>query len=74
MLLFNLAGTGQTLPTTATAGNLTFTAYSIALGDGSTSVVLISKDTTSGIRATVNLGATTTQASAIYLQARVPRR
>jgi hypothetical protein len=72
MLLFNLAGTGQTLPTTATAGNLTFTAYSIALGDGSTSVVLINKDTTSGIRATVNIGATAAHASAIYLQGPSP--
>jgi hypothetical protein len=72
MLLFSLAGSGQALPATATAGSLDFTAYAIELADGSTSVVLDNKDTTSGVRATVDVGTTVGSASAIYLQGPTP--
>jgi hypothetical protein len=68
MLLFTLAGPGQSVVTTATAGDLDFTAYAIERTDGSTSVVLDNKDTTSEVLATVNVGAPVASASAIYLQ------
>jgi hypothetical protein len=72
MLLFSLAGSGKSLATTAVAGDVPFTAYTIALPDGSTSVVLDNKDTTRGVRAVVNVGTPVTAASAIYLQGPSP--
>jgi hypothetical protein len=72
MLLFNLAGPGQALATTAAAGNIDFTAYAIARSDGATSVVLDNKDTTNAVRATVDVGTAVASASAIYLQGPTP--
>jgi len=72
MLLFSLAGNGQALATTASAGALSFTAYAIDRADGSTSVVLVNKDTTSGVTATVDVGSAVTRASAMYLQGPTP--
>jgi hypothetical protein len=67
MLLFYLAGQGSVLSTTVTNANPYFTAYALK-ASGWTSVVLDNKDTT-GVNATVNLGASVTSASAIYLEA-----
>jgi hypothetical protein len=72
MLLFTLAGSGQGLATTATAGAVDFTAYAIELADGSTSVVLDNKDSTNGVQATVDVGAAVGSSSAIYLQGPSP--
>jgi hypothetical protein len=72
MLMFSLAGTGQALATTATAGALSFTAYAIQRQDGSTSVILDNKDTTMGVRATVDIGAAVKSATALYLQGPSP--
>jgi hypothetical protein len=72
MVMFTLAGSGKVLTTTASAGGLDFTAYTVALADGSTSVVLDNKDTTSGVRATVNVGAPVGSANAIYLLGPTP--
>ena len=69
MLLFYLAGQGPVLATTVTSSNANFSAYSIDYkADGSTSVVLVNKNATTGVTATINLGSTVTSASAIYLQ------
>jgi hypothetical protein len=68
MLLFSLAGQGSMLSTTATTSNPNFTAYAIK-ANGFTSVVLDNKNATSGVNATVNLGAALSSASAIYLRA-----
>jgi hypothetical protein len=67
MLLFYLAGQGPVLATTVSTSNPNFTGYAIK-ANGWTSVVLDNKNTTSGVNATVNLGAAVTSASAIYLQ------
>ena len=72
MLLFSLAGTGDELATTAVAGNLTFNTYALARTDGALSVVLSNKDTSEGVKATVNVGRSVTSASAIYLQGPAP--
>jgi hypothetical protein len=72
MLLFNLAGTGTSLATTATAGSLVFTGYAIELSGGGTSVVLVNKDTTSAVQATVDVGTSVASASVIYLQGPTP--
>jgi len=69
MLLFTLAGTGDLLGTTASAGALNFTAYTVAPADGSRNVVLVNKDATSDVHAAVDLGAAVASASAFYLQA-----
>jgi hypothetical protein len=67
MLLFYLAGQGPMLSTTAATSNPYFTAYAIK-ADGWTSVVLDNKNATTGVDATVDLGAAVTSASAIYLE------
>jgi hypothetical protein len=68
MLLFYLAGQGHTLATMVNSTNPNFTAYAVDYAaDGSTSVVLDNKNATTGVAATVNLGAAVTSASAIYL-------
>jgi hypothetical protein len=69
LLLMSLAGNGNVLATTASAGSLNFSAHAIAQADGSTSVVLLNKDATQGISATVDVGRSVGSASAIYLQA-----
>jgi hypothetical protein len=66
MLLFYLAGQGSVLSTTVTSSNPDFSGYALK-ASGWTSVVLDNKNTT-GVNATVNLGAAVTSASAIYLQ------
>jgi hypothetical protein len=69
MLLFVLAGTGPMISTTATItpADAFLTAYAVK-ASGFTSVVLDNKDPANGINATVNLGASVSSASAIYLQ------
>jgi hypothetical protein len=67
MLLFTQAGQGSMLSTAVTTTNANFTAYAVK-ANGFTSVVLDNKSATSGVNATVNLGAAVTSASAIYLQ------
>jgi hypothetical protein len=67
MLLLNLAGLGPMVSTTVATTNPYFTAYAIK-ANGFTSVVLDNKDATSGVNATVNVGAPSSSASAIYLQ------
>jgi hypothetical protein len=69
MLLVSQAGTGSMLATKASAGNLNFTAYSVAPGDGSTNIILVNKDATSGVNATIDVGAAVATASAVFLQA-----
>ncbi len=68
MLLFTQAGTGSMVATTVTTSAQFFTAYAIK-ANGFTSVVLDNKNASSGVTATVDLGAPVTSASAIYLQA-----
>jgi hypothetical protein len=69
MLLVSQAGTGSMLATKASAGNLNFTAYAVAPADGSTNVVLVNKDATNGVNASIDVGAAVTSASAVFLQA-----
>ncbi|HVY39073.1 MAG TPA: hypothetical protein VHM31_14105, partial [Polyangia bacterium] len=67
MLLFDLAGTGPVVSTSVTSSNANFTAYAVK-GSGHTSVVLVNRNASNGVNATVNVGAAVTSASAIYLQ------
>ncbi len=74
MLLFTIAGPGNLMATTTTVaqadgGALSFSAYAVAPGDGSTNVVLVNKDATSAVEASVQLGANVGTASALYLEA-----
>jgi hypothetical protein len=67
MLMMTTAGPGDVLATTASAGNLNFTANAIGSGDGSINVVLDNKDAASGVVASVDVGVAVRSASAIYL-------
>jgi hypothetical protein len=66
MLLFAQAGAGSMVSTTVSGGQ-NFTAWAIK-ANGFTSVVLNNRNASSGVNATVNLGAAVSSASAIYLQ------
>jgi len=68
MLLMSLVGSGDVLETTATAGSLNFTGYTLARADGSRSVVLVNKDASTGVTASVDMGGPVASASAIYLR------
>jgi hypothetical protein len=67
MLLFTQAGTGSMVSTTVTTSAQYFTAWAIK-ANGFTSVVLNNRNASSGVNATVDLGAAVSSASAIYLQ------
>jgi hypothetical protein len=67
MLLFTQAGTGSMVSTTVTTSAQDFTAWAIK-ANGFTSVVLNNRNASTGVNATVNLGASVSSASAIYLQ------
>jgi hypothetical protein len=68
MLFVSQAGTGSLLGTTASFGTLNVTAYTISQADGSTNVVIVNKDETNGLNASVDVGAAVTSANATYLQ------
>ncbi|MDP9149841.1 MAG: hypothetical protein M3O36_07895 [Myxococcota bacterium] len=72
MLLFTMAGTGDVLATTVSAGAVNLAGYAIAQADGSTNVILNNKDTASAVTATVDLGGAVAGAGAIYLQGPTP--
>ncbi len=67
MLFVSRAGSGNMLATTARAGALNFTGYTVAQTDGSTNVILVNKDATTGVNASIDIGAAVAQADATYL-------
>jgi hypothetical protein len=69
MLAMAVAGQGDVLATTAAAGTLNFSAHALAAANDALMLVLVNKDATTGIEATVDVGAPATEAAAIYLQA-----
>lgn len=69
MLLVSQVGVGDMLPTRAMAGNLNFTAYTVSLADGSTNVVLVNKDATNGVNASVDTGVPASAATGTFLLA-----
>lgn len=68
LLLFTEAGAGSLVATTVTTAAQYFTGWAIK-ANGFTSVVLNNRNATSGVNATVDLGAAVSSASAIYLEA-----
>ena len=67
MLVISQVGSGNLLATTTSVSGANFHAYALALADGSTEIVLVNKDTATGVNATVDVGATVTSAAAAYL-------
>jgi hypothetical protein len=67
MLLFTQAGQGPMVSTTVSTSAQYFTAWAIK-ANGFTSVVLNNRNASSGVNATVNLGAAVSSASVIYLE------
>lgn len=69
VLLFALAGQGPVYKTTVSVqGGLNVSAYAVRSTDGSTNVVVVSKDATNGIHATIDLGTSVATAGVTYLQ------
>jgi hypothetical protein len=56
ILLFTLAGTGTLYNAKATVANVALSAYAVSAPDGSIAVVLVNKDRTKSVGATVDLG------------------
>jgi hypothetical protein len=69
MLLFAEAGVGSMVSTVVTTAAPNFTAWSIAADMGFTSVVLNNRNASTGVSATIDVGAAVSSASAIYLEA-----
>ena len=67
MLLFTLAGQGEMFATTVTVASVDFTAYAVGPSDGSTNVVLVNKDATQTVRATVDVGEAATTGTTTLL-------
>jgi hypothetical protein len=68
MLLVASTGGGSVLATTiSVSDNLNVTAYAVAT-DGSTNVVIVNKDSTNGIKASVNVGRSVATAAAVFLE------
>ena len=62
MDLVTLAGPGNLLGTTVTAGGLSFSAYAVAADAGGTTLVLVNKDPGQAAQVTVDLGTSATSA------------
>ena len=68
MLLVSRIGTGDMLSTTASAGSSNLHAYTVSRTDGATVVVLVNGEASTGVNATVDLGAAVSSATAVYLR------
>jgi hypothetical protein len=69
MLLVSRMGSGDMLPTSVSnAGSVPLRAYAVLPGDGSTSVVLVNSDASTGVNASVDVAASVSSASALYLR------
>ena len=68
IFLFSQAGTGTLFDVQATVANVALSAYAIGAADGSTSVVLVNKDRTTSVKATVDLGRPAAMAEVIRLE------
>jgi len=68
MLLVSRMGAGDMLSTTASAGSANLRAYTVTPADGSTVVVLVNGEASTGVNATVDIGAAVSSATAVYLR------
>ncbi len=69
MLLFTLAGSGPVVATKVTGtSSINFTAYAVTPSDGSTRVVLVNKDATTTVHATIDVGKTVSGAPVTRLE------
>jgi hypothetical protein len=68
MLLVSRLGTGDMLSTTASAGSANVRAYTVTPADGSTVVVVVNGEASTGVNATVDIGAALSSATAVYLR------
>jgi len=68
MLLVSQIGTGNMLPTTATATGVNFKAYTVTPSAGGTRIILVNSDAKSGVDASIDIGTAVANASATYLR------
>jgi hypothetical protein len=68
MLLVSRMGTGDMLSTTVSASNANVRAYTVTPSDGSTVVVIVNGEASTGVNATVDIGAAVSSATAVYLR------
>jgi hypothetical protein len=69
MLLVASTGGGSVLATTLSVpSSLNVTAYAVAPTDGSTNVVIVNKDSTNGVEASINVGRSVATAAAVFLE------
>ncbi|HVY37994.1 MAG TPA: glycosyl hydrolase family 79 C-terminal domain-containing protein, partial [Polyangia bacterium] len=68
MLLVSKIGTGDMLATTTSAGSANVRAYTVTPADGSTVIVIVNVEASTGVNATVDVGAAVSSATAVYLR------
>ncbi len=68
MLLVSRIGTGDMLSTTASAGGSNLRAYTVTPANGSTVVVIVNAEASTGVNATVDVGMAVSSATATYLR------
>ncbi len=68
MLLVSRIGTGDMLTTTATAGSANVRAYTVVPADGTTVVVIVNGEASTGVNASLDIGAAVSSATALYLR------
>jgi len=68
MLLVSRMSAGDMLQTTISGTTVALRAYAVTAADGTTNVVLVNSEASTGVNATVDVGAALSSASAIYLR------
>lgn len=68
MLLVSQIGAGDMLTTTTNAGTTKLHAYTVTPADGTTKVILVNMEASTGVNATVDVGAAVSSATAVYLR------
>jgi hypothetical protein len=69
MLLFTMLGEGAMLTTTVSAGGLNVTAYTVAASGGGLNIIIVNKDLTQNVQASVACGQTVHTASLLEMTA-----
>jgi hypothetical protein len=67
MLLFTMLGEGALLTTSASAGALNVSAYTVATGSGGLNIIIVNKDTTQNVQASIACGQTVHTASLLEM-------
>jgi len=69
MLLFTMLGEGAMLTTTVSAGGLNVTAYTVAVSGGGLNIIIVNKDLTQNVQASIDCGQNVSSATLLEMTA-----